>query len=92
MKPHVLGSEAKEGKGQEGTTSAVGQDPLEIWGCFLILSFLCWPALAARRGRGSSGQDQGDQEVQIMMISVELPLTGAYDIQTPQGHLWGLPH
>lgn len=67
----------------------MGQDPLEIRGCFLILSFLCWPALAARRGRGSSGQDQGEQEVQIMMTSVELPLTGAYDIQTPYKAICG---
>ena len=45
--------------------------------------------LAARRGKGSSGQNQGDQEVQLIMISVKLPLTGAYDIQTPYKAICG---
>ena len=39
--------------------------------------------------QGKRGQDQGDQEVQIMMISAELPLTGAHDIQPPYKAICG---
>lgn len=56
------------GQGAGGGSSAVGQDPQEIWACFLILSSLCWPELwrgeegggsQARPGRLSPNNDDG---------------------------------
>lgn len=63
----VLGPEAKGSKGQERVSWQWARPPLEIWACFLIPSFLCGPDQAAKRGRGSSGWDQGGRAVQILM-------------------------
>lgn len=53
-------SQGEQGAGGAGWQRA--RPPLEIRACFLILSFLCWPDQAARRGGGCSGWDQGAEQ------------------------------
>lgn len=61
LKTVSLGLQPRGTRGRGGSWQWA-RPPLEIWACFLILSFLRWPDQAARRGRGSSGWDQGTEQ------------------------------
>lgn len=67
---------------------AVGQDPSGDMGLFL--NPFCLPLLTMQLlGGGLVGGTRETKRVQIMMISIELPLTNFSDIQTPYKAICG---